>query len=684
MRTYGGRELLDAATLAVSPVEMQPYHDGKPKRSSQVQPELREFVAWDGEGRNLRGKGKPQSYILFGCSTGERLLSEQHIPTNELLAFIVEQGRKHPTAFHVAYSFGYDVNMILQTLPESTLKKLHKNKSIMLRFGDARYRVSYLPGKIFTVTAYGPGYHHKTNTHDKTTVTIYDIFTFFAKSFVAAYEEIVGPVPDTGVLVRGKAGRDSFEFWTLAEIDEYWREEIVLLRELATELRKRLYGAGLRITQWHGPGALASFALRQRAIQKSMAKCPEAVRKASKYAYAGGRFEMFRLGRVSGPIYAVDINSAYPFGLTKLPDLNSGEWRYVANPQRGKIARFGVYRVRLNPVAGDSFLERAPGPLFHRDKVGNISFPWVLEGWYWSPEVYNLTKLDDERWDVLEGWEYLGASERPFDWIAETYALRQEWKAKGIAAQLALKLLMNSIYGKLAQRVGWNEEKREAPRWHQLEWAGWVTSHCRAMMWDLMSRVPRESIIAVETDGMYMTTDPRTLGIEDSKELGRWEVKEYDEILYVQSGMAWLRKGSEWTCKRRGLDAKTFSLGDCESYLNTLAPREQWPAFKGTTRRFIGVGTALLSAAPFKLRHCVWVDTIRDIRPGHGGKRIHVWRQCRACAEGLTAYQGAHDMSIKSLAYQDPMSHPHDLPWDNDPDYPWRTQELEGVDYAEG
>lgn len=673
--------------LKLTDATFSPYHNATPKRTSQIDPELREFIAWDGEGQNRAGKNRPQAYVLFGCSTGERILQDSHIHTFTLLDFIIDVGQKHPTAFHVGFAFNYDANMILQSLSETSLRILHEKGGVTLnRKGVGKYHIQFRPSKWFSVTRYGAKYNVKHNSTDKTTVKIYDLFGFFTKSFVRAYEELVGPVPI--VVSEGKKRRKDFDSVSLDFVDRYWREEITLLRELAEELRKRVYGAGYRITSWHGPGALASYALREHKIHDHMAVCPDEVREAARYAYAGGRFEMFRLGRTSGPIYSVDINSAYPFAITRLPSLVGGRWQRTEGPIR-HIARFGVYRIRLHPQRGDSFLERNPGPLFHRDKMGNISFPWIVAGWYWSPEVMNLLKLDSSRYEILEGWEYVdGPKERPFAWLQETYDKRREWKDAGIAAQLALKLLMNSIYGKLAQRIGWDEKKRRAPAFHQLEWAGWVTSHCRAMLWDLMSRIPREAILAVETDGLYTTVDPSTLGITNSKELGGWSVDRYDEILYVQSGMAWLRSGTcgdvdcqhtaedtdcAWTCKRRGLDAKTFSLSDCSTYLQQLAPATEWASFAGKTTRFIGVGSALMSTAPFKIRHCVWSTVDREIKPGQGGKRVHIDKQCKACQEGKTAYEAAHDMSVRSLAYSDPRSQPHDIPWEDDmPRYHWR------------
>lgn len=650
---------------------VKPYHSG-PGRIDRVPLERRPFIAWDGEGVDLNGPGKPQSYTLFGCSTGQLLKSNKHLHTFDLVDFMLDVGANNPTAYHVGFAFGYDANMILRSLSENTIQGIHKNgKTTLKRITGHRYHIQYIPNKWFSVSRFGPKYDRKKNPHDKTSVRVYDIFTFFGTSFIKAYENTVGPVPE--LIVKGKADRKNFASLSAEYVETYWRTEIEMLRKLAEELRNRMYGANLRIGQWHGPGALANYVNRKHGVKKHMSKSPDEVREASRYAYAGGRFEMFRLGRTIGPIYSLDINSAYPFAITKLPSLSVGQWKHVINPK--KLARFGVYHVRLLPRSGGTFLERAVGPLFHRDGMGNISFPWITDGWYWSPEVRNLRRLKRSQYEILEGWEYTGwaDTERPYSWVSFQYNLRRQWKEQGNASQFALKLMLNSLYGKMAQRVGWDEERGRAPQWHQLEWAGYTTSYCRAMLWDVMARIPREQLIAVETDGLYTTMSPTELGIIPSNKLGGWECVKYDEILYVQSGLAWLRKGDEWECKRRGLDARTFELEDCINYLHSLGANTNWEPFRGETTRFIGMGAALNSKAPFKVRHCVWQTDERKISPGQGGKRVHISGQCSACSSGLTAWEQTHEMSIRSLAYISSKSHPHDIPWENgDLGYEWR------------
>ncbi len=668
----------------VEPVKsdgFKPYHTRRTNpRKRSVEPEDKEFIAWDGEGVNLRGDGYPQSYVLFGSTKGS-IENPTGLNTIECLRHIIETGELFPNAIHIGFAFSYDANMIVQSLSPSTLGRLHTHgaASINLKNGT-RYRVKFVKGKLFQVTRYNAHYDSLHNPTAKTTVTIFDIFSFFMSSFVQAYEKNVGPVPS--IVVEGKAERGTLTIAELPRIRSYWEKEIVLVKELADALRTRVFNAGLRIKQWHGPGALSSYAMTQHGIKGHMKESTDEIREASRFAYAAGRFERFKVGRIVQPIIGADINSAYPTAIALLPSLSRGQWVHVVSPER--VARFGVYRVSLshfNPLG------KRPGPVFHRDRNGNISFPWRVDGWYWSPEAHSAHLAGAT---IIEGWEFHPFDDiRPFAWVREMYDTRSDWKRRNISAQMALKLCLNSAYGKLAQRVGWDDEKRRKPPFHQLEWAGFVTSYTRNRLFQAMSGVPFSKLIAVETDGFYTTAGVDELGIRVSDKLGDWSIDHYEEVMYVQSGLAWIKHTEKgWQQKRRGLDPcrkdhkpeecncpGTFSLNACRTYLKGLGPNEEWDPYRGQTSRFVGLGQALSSSHPLAERHCVWETIPREIHPGNRGKRIHLPAMCPACKEGLSAYDAPHDMVIRSNAILDPQSHPHHIPWEtDDDDYPWREQ----------
>lgn len=642
------------------------YHHGRTVKRERadlkVNHESREFIAWDGEGINLHGPGQPQSYVLFGSTKGH-IDSRDGLSTFDCLDHIIDTGRQHPNTIHVGFAFGYDVNMIVHSLAPVKLGMLHRNGWVRVKRNDYTYVLTWARGKWFQVT-------RESDLIPKSSVRIFDIFAFFGTSALKAWQGM-GIVVPTHV-VEGKANRKVF---TIADYDDgtvlaYWSVEIQLYAQLANELRRRVYNAGLRITQWYGPGALATYKMVAEGVKQHMADSTAEVKLASRYAYAGGRFELFKVGRVRGPVYGIDINSAYPHAISQLPSLVDGDWRHVDNPTQ--LAEFGIYKLSL--LRGGGF-DRPPGVVFHRDKHHNISFPWRVEGWYHSPEAYHAIRCGAR---AIEGWEYVGSVDRPFRWVQEVYNQRRDWKRRGISAQVALKLLLNSMYGKMAQRVGYNDKTKRIPPFHQLEWAGWVTSYVRARLWHVMAmQIPWEHLIAVETDGIYTTYPPDQMSIVDSEDLGAWSVTEYDEVMYVQSGLAWLRKGDVWETKRRGLDEDTFKREQCESYLRMLHPRptgrSPWPVYIGQSTRFVTLGQALASKVPTELRHCVWSTDPRDINPtGQGGKRCHIWRACQSCLDGRNGYDGAHDLVINSLSTgPDPRSYPHSIPWEPEVGHAW-------------
>lgn len=644
--------------------ELIPYHTKKERCQRNL---TGRFIAWDGEGVNLQGADRKQSYVLFGCSTLEHitldLTQSLTLTAVELFDFMLGVASRNPGAFHVGYSFTYDSNMIVQTLPERCLGELHQRGHTYLFLSPGvRYYIEVRSGKWFRVS-------RQENGKSVASITIQDLFAFFACSFLKAYTQLIGTPPE--IVSAGKASRNEFSLEKSEEIYRYWCAEIVLIEQLADALRLNLYGAGIFVTQWYGPGALANYTLKRNSIAQHMSESPHVIQVASQYAYAGGRFEPFRVGRIVRPngIFAIDINSAYPHAISKLPSLCDGRWIPSTNPT-GPYT-FGVYQVRLHPVVSADYF-RSPGPLFHRDKMDRISYPNQTIGWYWGPEVWQAMKTHSAQMEIVQGWEFVPSSKQePFAWVSDVYLKRLEWKSAGNPSQLALKLMLNSLYGKMAQRVGWDQLTGKAPKWHQLEWAGWVTSLTRASIYSVISQLKYDSLVSVETDAIY-STDPSVQNLVTIGDgLGEWGLDVYDEVVYVQSGMAWLRKGEKWVSKRRGLDAHTFSLSDAMEHCRSMEPGRVWQPYTGETTRFITLGTALASTIPTKVHHCRWVTARKEIAIGHSGKRRHAPRfgMCQACDEGLTAYEMAHELIISSEVGKCPESQPHKIPWSTLGDY---------------
>ena len=617
--------------------------------------ELRPFIAWDGEGEHKKNsKGK---YLLFGCSTGQDIATpdpDRGLRASECFKFMIDVAKHNPKAIHVAFAFNYDVTMLIASLPVQVQEKVAKGIPVWWK----TYRIENLTRKWFKL------YDKRSGT----SITIYDVFTFFGCSALQAWREYLPGDTDLALVEEGKASRDSFTYHDLPFLRQYMHKELTLYQRLVDRLRDLLLQLDIQPRGWYGPGAVASAFLNLKGIKQHRTRdLPEGVIQASQHAYFGGRFECFRTGKYDGPVYKNDIRSAYPHALRKLPSLTQGKWVHRGmeafcgsrngSVDRTRLREFSLYRVSYTGNGDRSTLEhhQTISPFPYRDFRGLIHFPRRVDGWYWGVEVLAALKHGSPGELVIhEGWEFDEdpGCERPFAFITELYSQRAKWKSEGNPVQLACKLVMNSLYGKLAQRIGWNEEKNEPPTWHQLEYAGFATAYCRAMVYDVMAVDP-DGIIAVETDGIF-SSKPLVLP-PDNELLGDWEVERYAGIAYVQSGVYALRDtNGHWTGqKMRGFSKGDFDVSDVLTSSRNLDP------ITAHTHRF-----AALKAYWGDDRLTTWLDNSHTLVWGGGGKREHSPDLCRTCLQLPTRNpDGMHDCYIGSGGG---FSEKHVLPWRTD------------------
>lgn len=595
---------------------------------------MKEFIAFDGEGVTVNDT---HNYVLLQTSKGEKLVGE-NLSTDECLSFLIEHAVKYPKAINVIYGGGYDVTKWLRDMPHEQQVELKSsgqtkwfgNKSV---FGLPRlYVMEYIPNKWFIL-------HGPDNDGIRREIKIYDVMTFFQSSFIKALESrniYVDPL-----IVSGKANRSDFSFADIDEISEYCGLELTYLVELCNTLRNEFVEAGLNVTQWHGPGAVANAALRKYGIKNHHQMLSEDVENAAAGAYYGGRFEHFYAGHYPSKVYVYDINSAYPHFIRELPSMN-GEWEYVDEFVPGS---YGLWDCAYEPDDAETDYT-SPRPLPWRSSNGTMGFPRrVARGWYHTAEAVNAT-------EVYGGWIYTpDTDEKPFAFISDMYLTRKQWKIEKRGGERALKLAMNSLYGKLAQRVGWNEETGMPPKWHQLFWAGYITANTRAMLWSAISQAPGE-IIAVETDSVMSRVE---LDLPCGEQLGEWEQEHVEWLTYIQSGIYFAgRDGDLLTpakTKIRGLDAGTLHYPEVKEWLKQGATSPLTiPAY-----RFIAL------ANPQRQHVGNWVHATKALGLA-GGKRIHLPDTCQQCSKHRPMSEAMHPLEVPEFMGLTKSS-PHKLPW---------------------
>jgi len=430
--------------------------------------------------------------VLVACSDGSSITpraGRERITTEEALEFIVSRQGQLWTFFG-----DYDVNFWLRDFSERTLNRLRKRN--WSYWGD--WRVHHIPRRVFEV------WHRPTKRY----ACIYDAFPFVQSSFVRWLEDWKLCNGSTlREVARMKERRAAFSSLSPARILRYTRTEVDCIASGVEKLKDRVLAAGYAPSRWLGPGAIAAKALREHRVKDYM---PRKTHPKALDAFYGGRIETSLVGMVRQPLHYYDIASAYPAAMVDLPCFRHGRWTrstlseldegpslvHVSwSPQKGKELLWGPLPCRPIPHASLRYYQRG-------------------QGWYWWDEVKPWTTSPSPYlWTVTGSWTWRQTCQhKPLVWIAELYDKRREMKRAEDPAEYALKLILNSCYGKFAQHVG------RAP-YRCVEWAGLITARTRARLGEILVQQP-EDVLLVATDG-YVTTRKQELGA--ALTLGAWE-----------------------------------------------------------------------------------------------------------------------------------------------------------------
>lgn len=550
-----------------------------------------EFVAYDGEGFQ-------DKYVLLANSLEERVSNIDGLSTFDALEFLATP-YNIPTK-RIFFSFSYDVNCILRDLSDEDLSDLLAGRIVQYE----AFKISYIPSKIFSVNGF----------------KYYDVFSFFATSFINVVKLMLGEEYVTDSLKAGKEARGTFETWSMDDLIKYNDEELKLLVMIMNRLRKAFQDVDIQISEWYGPGAVAKYWLKKKNIKPPKIDDP-VLAKALNSAYYGGRFEQVSLGHIKD-IYEYDIHSAYPSVMADMPYFTN--WRHVKEYE--PLHPYSIWYVEFDLRDDTSSKNHAFLPLPMRSKDGRICFPLVGKGWYWHSELQNVLRFfPSAKITFHEGYIATGR-DRPFAWVAEVYDERRRLKDLGNLSQYALKVGLNSLYGKCAQRVGKNE-------YFSIAWAGYITSTTRAKLARAGYENGSKKIIGFATDALFST---EKLDLPISEKLGDWEESHFDSGTFFQSGIYRLeREGEKPSDRYRGSPLR----GGIDNIITQLKENpHQYPSVKigrfishllaikapqayGPYRlQFVQVAHRLQIDAPFKRHYLGFIESIgrEGIRSDYG------------------------------------------------------------------
>ncbi len=617
------------------------------------------FVAWDGEGWNHAveevtlsdGKKKVratrQHYGLLmvwdkRTPSPYELYEADGIPTGRALRFITETAARFGRdATHVGYGFSYDANMILKDLSADEIQTLGEGDAILYA---RRFRVKYRPHKSLYIKDISTGHF----------VTLWDTLGFHQTSFIKTVEANLGTDdPRLPNIRKGKAMRPTFDEKMLPFIRRYTTDELSALVDVTDKLWRAFQHIGWKLRRWDGAGAAAAALLEREGVKRLLNRnLPPDVTDAALRAFAGGRIEAPQYGYYVGVVDHADIRSAYPKAISTMPNLARCTVRHIDGLSEEP---FSLVRVSWDfQRLGDDW----PLLPFKFREKHSIYFPRRGESWVWAPEVHAALKWDDlrRRIKVHESIEFIpdDGNDRPFYWIKRWYQERARLRADPSAgrAHVAVKLGLNSVYGKMAQTVGARIDKNGnlvLPPFHQIEYAGYITSFTRAQLFDALAPV-RKGTIMLATDGIYSTETLK--GLTWGEDLGQWEHTTHDAMLTVQSGVYWCvnptpkHAGSRCEkCDGKVSDGPLRSVrcldptcqwsnlthhfrGFDEDSLSPEAILDAWRKKRtevaGSSHRFVGMKYAYAHESTQTLWRA-WVDEPRTLEIYATGKRVDVY-----------------------------------------------------------
>lgn len=575
------------------------------------------FIGIDGEGVTRPNGDHFYDMLAVG---NEQLVSKDggQLFWEDIFEFLWAQHLKNPDATFVGFYLGYDFNQWIRTFPEDRARMLVTKEGIRMRQprkDSKRYlpfpvRIRYMDGWEIDQLNMKRIRLRKEGAPDW--MYINDVGGYFQTSFLVAinpkdWTEPVCTQEEYDLIARGKADRGmrqtlEQQMAKRAETSEYNCLENEVLARVMTKLNRGLVSVGVRLgkDQWFGPGQAAQQWLStqwslnntidndklREAVEN---KCElwdkalghqegEGILDFAQKTYFGGWFEIFCHGHVPGNVYEYDINSAYPWIMSRLPCLMHGTWR-----SGGKFdlpTDEGKYRMVYATVEGDDAI---CGAMLHRTDKQTILRPRATRGWFWWHELQMAKRAGIVKTIKVRKWMQYDPCDCPGPYsesLPLLYNKRLE-VGKNTPEGKGYKIVYNSAYGKHVQSIG-------SPKFSNALYASLITSGCRTMILEAIATHPNKTadLVMVATDGVYFRTPHPTLELSEG-ELGKWDETVKHNMTLFMPGLYWddktreaIREGKSPKLKSRGIRASDLQrcIWDLDDTFSKFTIGGTWPS----------------------------------------------------------------------------------------------------------
>jgi len=438
--------------------------------------------------------------FIFCFSDGRSCISKDILST--LFSRVYEGYR------FVVWNLKYEQGALFYYLPPAeVLAELRKYG----RCDYEGYKISIIENKEVKIS-FG---HH--------TRYIYDVFPYYASSLQVASNRYL----DESKIESTKKFTPRYVNNHLLEIKKYCVQDALLTKKLADLFIKNLHELKLYPKKLISTGYISGqhfSTIHNPNVRRLYSEYPEVVKFAYD-SYSGGMFQVFKRGK--GKFWQYDINSAYPYEITKLKTLQGCE---LINSREVISADFGF-------LDCDMLISSRYSPVTVKINNLNIYPQGVIRRVITKLEYDYLISRGNEV-EIRDGWYIRCRDEYPYKTeIERLYKLKAEYKGINEMQYMLVKILLNSLYGKFLQITEvWDPKKQKHFRAGMMfnpVYASYITAGTRVALCEAMDAAP-DSICAAHTDSI-ISNKPLRLSIGAG--LGDWGFVDKGKGFIVGSGI---------------------------------------------------------------------------------------------------------------------------------------------------
>jgi hypothetical protein len=461
------------------------------------------------------------------------------LETPELIDFLVKTSAPVNFFYNISFDFGA---IMKNYLSSNDYTEFLKSKVIKYD----RYKIRYIGNKAFTIRNRSGTKYFFDIANFYTQGSSYLPLNVVSKTFLNDYKDPI----DRERLAYDK----DYIMNNKTDVIKYCIKDAYLTKRLAELYINSVYDTfKIMPTKFYSKASVSKEFLKK--YHENLLNFNKALRHSKLYnrylsyvknSYRGGIFNVNVLGRVENVI-DIDINSAYPSFISKIPSLHDYEIRYV--DQFDKSAFTGAYHVY---VKYNHFLP------YRNKKI--IIYPIshnFIETYLSHQEVEFMMHHFPQDIKVIDGLAlYLQSDRLEFLDIIEIYEKRKKLKKskdqQDKIRQWNLKVVMNAVYGVMAQ------QKPHLTQFTNLMLASYITASTRVKIYNEVLKIGWQNIIHIATDGILMKNVAR---YTENENLGEFTLSgAFDYEITYMNGLYLLANGDKITLKNRGF--KNISVND--------------------------------------------------------------------------------------------------------------------------